>query len=45
MCAAIVLGKMRDKRAIEPVKQLLNDPDERVHIEAQDAYNELLKTK
>jgi len=45
ICAAIVLGKIGDERAIEPVKQLLNDTDERVRTEAQSAYNELMKIK
>ena len=44
ICAAIVLGKIGDKRAIEPMKQLLNDTDERVRIESQKAYSELNTT-
>jgi HEAT repeat protein len=45
LCAVIVLGKMGDKRAIEPVKQLLNDTDEHIQTGARDAYNELMKIK
>ncbi len=45
ICSAIVLGKIGDKRAIEPVKQLLNDTDANVRKEAQIAYNELMKIK
>lgn len=43
MCATIVLGEIGDKRAIEPVKQLFNDTDERVQTEARNAYNKLTK--
>jgi HEAT repeat protein len=44
ICAANVLGKIGDERSIEPIKQLLNDTDETVRIEAQKAYNELNTT-
>lgn len=43
ICSAIVLGKIGDKRAIEPVKQLLNDSNDSVKTEAMAAYNELIK--
>ena len=43
ICSTSVLGRIGDKRAIEPIKQLLNDSNDRLKQEAQISYNELTK--
>lgn len=45
LCSIFVLGEIGDKRAIEPVKKLLNDNDKNVQIEARSAYNKLVTMK